>query len=167
MLPMRDGRTDDDEQGKIELLIQMEAGWLSFAKPVIWAWIIFAQKKNTFCPDFLCRFYLITSLMSLTSSTPTAPISLLLQSSPFLELPEPSTSIGIIVSLVVWQTIWKHLHKLVLKLLCFQDFWAVQGFHLENCYIKAGCQVGGEAQAPPGGYHLKSQVHIKSKINIK
>ena len=28
---MRDGRTTNDEQGKIELLSQMDAGWLSFA----------------------------------------------------------------------------------------------------------------------------------------
>ena len=30
MLPMRDGQTTN-EQGKIELLSQMDAGWLSFA----------------------------------------------------------------------------------------------------------------------------------------
>ena len=38
MSPMRDGQTTNDkrqttnEQGKIELLSQMDAGWLSFAK---------------------------------------------------------------------------------------------------------------------------------------
>ena len=31
MSPMWDGRTTNDEQGKIGLLSQMDAGWLSFA----------------------------------------------------------------------------------------------------------------------------------------
>ena len=31
MLPMWDGRTTNKRQGKIELLSQMDAGWLSFA----------------------------------------------------------------------------------------------------------------------------------------
>ena len=71
----------------------------------------FLTKKYTFCPKFLFSLYLITSLISLTSSIPTPPRSLLLQSSPFPELPEPSTSIWIIVPFICWMT--KNLTNLI------------------------------------------------------
>ena len=104
--------------------------------------------------------YLTTSLISLTSRTPTEPWSLLLQSFPSPELPDPSTYFGI---LKFW-------------LLKESKFAWLKVLYLEDRKLKAWSEEGGEANGPPGGHHLGGwklspvfcdhMGHIKPKLGL-